>query len=50
MIIDSCGDLADHLDAAAAAKEVHRDRWLAVCHEVRDWAFARRPVRTAVRR
>ncbi|MEV5604628.1 TetR/AcrR family transcriptional regulator [Streptomyces sp. NPDC052299] len=40
MIIDSYGELADHLDAAAATKEGHRERWLAVCHGVRDWAFA----------
>ncbi|GLY86626.1 TetR/AcrR family transcriptional regulator [Actinoallomurus iriomotensis] len=41
MIIDSYSALADHLDAAAATQELHRDRWLAVCHGVRDWAFAR---------
>ncbi|WP_405683577.1 TetR/AcrR family transcriptional regulator [Streptomyces sp. NBC_01387] len=41
LIIDSYGDLADHLEAAAATKKAHRDRWLAVCHGVRDWAFAR---------
>jgi AcrR family transcriptional regulator len=41
MIIDSYNDLADHLGAAAATREMHRDRWLAVCRGVREWAFAR---------
>ncbi|MGW6912881.1 TetR/AcrR family transcriptional regulator [Kitasatospora sp. NPDC054939] len=40
MIIDSYGALADHLEAAAAAEEAHRDRWLAVCHGLRAWASA----------
>ena len=42
MIIDSYGALADAVDAAQA--RVHdasiEDRWLAICHGVRDWATA----------
>ncbi|MDX3237939.1 TetR/AcrR family transcriptional regulator [Streptomyces sp. ME03-5709C] len=40
LIVDSYSDLADHLDAAAATRETHRERWLAVCRGVREWAFA----------
>jgi AcrR family transcriptional regulator len=42
LIVDAYDDLADALDAAASGhpEEADRDRWVAVCTVMRDWARA----------